>query len=329
MMGMSVKASGLAASPTRLAALEMKRADLRVSRASEAGTFEGYASLFGVVDTGRDLVAPGAFAASLGQRGAGGVKMLWQHQAAEPIGVWTQINEDGRGLKVKGRLDLSVARAREALSLLRQGAVDGLSIGFRTKRAVTDRQSGIRKLLEIDLWEISIVTFPMLPQARVDSVKRTCRIQGPPRERRPALDAVRTKLARLRAHTAAISFEAKLLRFSRSLETRYDPKQLRVSAGSPKDGQWTRAGKDRFTLTDKMARDSQFDFDDVDSDLEQEFFVSDVSEPIAQSLAFCRHIKDVCIAECSDASLPTRDDGFTFFNCLNACLERHGCLGRV
>ncbi|MBI3275893.1 MAG: HK97 family phage prohead protease, partial [Methylocystis sp.] len=219
----------------------MKRVDVQVLRASEAGTFEGYASVFGVVDMGHDLVMPGAFAASLDKRGAGGVKMLWQHQAAEPIGVWTQIVEDGHGLKVKGRLDLSVARAREALSLLRQGAVDGLSIGFRTKRAVTDRQSGIRKLLEIDLWEISVVTFPMLTQARVDAVKRTA--LRPPRPRAPApLVAVRMKLARLRAQTAALNFEFKLLRLSRSLELRYSPNQPRVPAGSREGGRWTSEG---------------------------------------------------------------------------------------
>lgn len=80
--------------------------------------------------------------------------------------------EDGRGLKVKGRLNLAVARAREALALIREGAVDGLSIGFRVKTAQKSRGGGIRRLLEVDLWEISIVTFPMLPQARITQVKQ-------------------------------------------------------------------------------------------------------------------------------------------------------------
>jgi len=146
----------------RIGAPEVKRAEQPLLQANEAGAFSGYASLFGVVDSGGDVVMAGAFARSLIKRGASGVKMLWQHQAAEPIGLWTSIVEDSRGLKVEGRLDLSVARAREALSLMRKGAIDGLSIGFRTQRATTEKSSGVRRLHEIDLWEISVVTFPML-----------------------------------------------------------------------------------------------------------------------------------------------------------------------
>lgn len=134
---------------------ETKRANIAVSRVSETGVFEGYASLFGVMDTSGDIVAPGAFTTTLKRRGPTGVKMLWQHQTDEPIGVWSEIVEDARGLKVTGRLDLSVARAREALSLIRSGALDGLSIGFRTLRAANDRATGARRLLEVDLWEMS------------------------------------------------------------------------------------------------------------------------------------------------------------------------------
>lgn len=136
------------------------------------GTFEGYASLFGLVDLGGDQMAPGAFIRSLHKRGARDVRMLWQHDPALPIGSWTSIAEDGRGLKVKGRLNLAVGRAREALALMREGAVDGLSIGFRVKSAQKSAGGGIRRLLEVDLWEISIVTFPMLPQARITQVKQ-------------------------------------------------------------------------------------------------------------------------------------------------------------
>lgn len=156
--------------------LEIKRAALSASQTDVAGRIDGYASLFGVTDSGGDIVMPGAFARSLARRGAAGVKMLWQHKASEPIGVWTSISEDRRGLKVAGTLDLSVARAREAFSLLRSGAIDGLSIGFRTGRAVADRKSGARKIYELDLWEVSIVTFPMLAQARIDTVKRQASI---------------------------------------------------------------------------------------------------------------------------------------------------------
>ena len=152
---------------------EIKRAAAMLSDVTPAGTFEGYASLFGVADMGRDVVLPGAFRDTLIARGAQGVKMLWQHEAGQPIGSWDALIEDARGLKVKGRLNLDVAKAREVLSLMREGAVDGLSIGFRTERSTTDKRSGIRSLSKIDLWEISVVTFPMLPQARVSAVKRS------------------------------------------------------------------------------------------------------------------------------------------------------------
>ena len=153
---------------TRELQLKDARAGLQVE---PDGTFEGYASLFGLVDLGGDAMAPGAFIRSLQKRGARDVRMLWQHDPSLPIGTWVSIVEDGRGLKVKGRLNLAVARAREALALIRDGAVDGLSIGFRVKSAKKTAGGGIRRLLEVDLWEISIVTFPMLPQARITQVK--------------------------------------------------------------------------------------------------------------------------------------------------------------
>lgn len=137
----------------------------------EAGVFEGYASLFGVVDLGRDMVMPGAFARSLAARGVGGVRMLWQHDPNEPVGAWSVIREDARGLFVRGRLNLAVRRARDIHALMRQGALDGLSIGFKTETALSDPRSGVRRLTRVDLWEISLVTFPLLPQARVATVK--------------------------------------------------------------------------------------------------------------------------------------------------------------
>ncbi|WP_425532005.1 HK97 family phage prohead protease [Ancylobacter koreensis] len=136
------------------------------------GSFEGYAALFGRVDLGRDLILPGAFARSLAERGAGGVRMLFQHDPAEPIGTWLELAEDAVGLRVRGRLALDVARAREVLALMRAGALDGLSIGFRTVEGRTDPRTRVRRLSHIDLWEVSIVTFPMQPDARVASVKR-------------------------------------------------------------------------------------------------------------------------------------------------------------
>ena len=157
--------------PARSPRLDIKRAGAALSDVGVDGAFEGYASLFGIADQAQDVVMAGAFRASLARRGASGIKMLWQHDPAMPIGVWDEIAEDARGLYVAGRLDLGVAKARELHALMRSGAVDGLSIGFRTERARRDAGTGLRRLLEVDLWEISLVTFPMLPQARVSVVK--------------------------------------------------------------------------------------------------------------------------------------------------------------
>jgi HK97 family phage prohead protease len=153
----------------RAAETKFARADL--SSVEADGTFSGYASVFGKTDLGRDMVMPGAFGASLAKRGSTGVKMLFQHDPNEPIGVWLDVHEDSRGLFVHGKLTTEVARAREVLSLMRAGALDGLSIGYRTVRGRTDQASGVRRLIEVDLWEISVVTFPMLPEARVSAVK--------------------------------------------------------------------------------------------------------------------------------------------------------------
>jgi hypothetical protein len=139
--------------------------------ADAQGIVEGYASLFDVVDQSGDRVAAGAFAKSLAKRGAAGVRMLYQHAASEPIGVWTLIKEDAKGLFVRGRLLTDVSRARDVLTLMREGALDGLSIGFRTVKAGREAGQTVRTLTEVDLWEVSIVTFPMLDGARVTGVK--------------------------------------------------------------------------------------------------------------------------------------------------------------
>ena len=139
---------------------------------TDGQVIEGYASLFGACDQGGDVVAEGAYAASLKRLTAERrqVRMLWQHDPAQPIGVWDEVREDGRGLFVKARILEAVAKGREAAALLAAGAIDGLSIGYRTRKAVTsDRgpNKGKRLLQELELWEVSLVTFPMLPSARV------------------------------------------------------------------------------------------------------------------------------------------------------------------
>ena len=132
--------------------------------------FEGYASLFNVPDGAGDVVARGAFAASLRKRPPERVRMLYQHFAHEPIGVWEQIREDSRGLYVRGRLVTDVPRGAEVQTLLREGALNGLSIGFRTLRARRDAAKGTRTLLEIELWEVSVVTFPLLAGSQVTAI---------------------------------------------------------------------------------------------------------------------------------------------------------------
>lgn len=128
----------------------------------------GYASLFGKRDQGGDVVQKGAYAASLKASAAAGrgVKMLWQHDPAQPIGIWDEVREDATGLWVKGRILTEVDKGREAAALLAAGAIDGLSIGYKTVKAERDGK-GNRLLSELELWEVSLVTFPMLPEARV------------------------------------------------------------------------------------------------------------------------------------------------------------------
>ncbi|MHA1523010.1 MAG: HK97 family phage prohead protease [Alphaproteobacteria bacterium] len=150
---------------------EVKFSPVLLDDVQTDGIFEGYASVFGEIDSANDMVAPGAFRASLAKRGAEHVKLLFQHDPKEVVGVWLSIVEDARGLKVRGQLLPQIARAAELLTLMRAGALDGLSIGFRTVKGRTDPKTGVRSLTQVDLWEISLVTFPMLPTARVAGVK--------------------------------------------------------------------------------------------------------------------------------------------------------------
>ncbi|MEL6808460.1 MAG: HK97 family phage prohead protease [Pseudomonadota bacterium] len=160
---------------------------------------EGYASLFGACDQGGDVVSKGAYGASLKSIAAEdrSVKMLWQHDPAQPIGVWDEVSEDARGLWVKGRLLPEVAKGREAAELIAAGAIDGLSIGYRTVKA-TKNDKGQRLLTELELWEVSLVTFPMLPSARVaaKSEDMTSEEDAMLRQMAAALRGVRASLAR-------------------------------------------------------------------------------------------------------------------------------------
>jgi len=163
--------------------LERKFINLDLKRVDVDGVFEGYASLFDRQDLGKDVIVPGAFARSLKERGLRGIKLLFQHDPNQVIGVWHEILEDHSGLFVKGQINTEVARGREILALMRTGALDGLSIGFRAQEGRRNSKTGVRRLIEVDLWEISIVTFPMLPGARVTHVKSRPFVERVPTQR--------------------------------------------------------------------------------------------------------------------------------------------------
>lgn len=144
-------------------ALDLKSLDSK-------GRFAGYASVFNVVDNQHDVILRGAFHNTI-RRGLDHVKFLWQHQQDEPIGVITELSEDAHGLYVQGTLLLNVQRAQEAYSLLKAGAISGLSIGYSPVHYAVDPETGIRRLTEVELWEISLVTFPANKGANITMVK--------------------------------------------------------------------------------------------------------------------------------------------------------------
>lgn len=140
----------------------------KVKAVQDDGTFTGYGSVFNVLDAYKEIVQPGAFAESLKNRHP---SMLWQHRSGEPIGIYTGVKEDNVGLHVEGTLALKTTRGAEAYELLKMGAVSGLSIGFNVREESYDRVTGISTLKKLDLWEVSLVTFPANDAARVTDVK--------------------------------------------------------------------------------------------------------------------------------------------------------------
>ena len=137
------------------------------------GMFSGYASIFGNKDLGNDVVVQGAFQKSIRAKGARKIKMLFQHDTKEPIGVYTKVREDAQGLYVEGKLAMQTQKGREVYELMKMGAIDGLSVGYRVdaKGYSYDDRGKKRYLKQVDLMEISAVTFPMNPKARVNAVK--------------------------------------------------------------------------------------------------------------------------------------------------------------
>ncbi len=149
-------------------------ADFEIKFLAETGVFEGYASVFGVVDQVNDKIASGAFKESLAawRRKKSFPPLLWQHDAAAPVGAWRTMREDSRGLFVKGDLfTADIPRAQEAYKLLKENVVTGLSIGYRAQESHIEKKSGVRVLTRLDLIEVSLVTFPANAEARVTGVK--------------------------------------------------------------------------------------------------------------------------------------------------------------
>lgn len=148
------------------------KAELKAEDEDE-GVFEGYGSIFNNTDLGNDVIKKGAFTKSLRKKGAKGIKMLYQHKSDMPIGVFTKMSEDEKGLYVKGQLAMQTQAGREAYELMKMGALSGLSIGFRTneKGYHYDKRTRKRIIEDVELMEVSLVTFPMNPKAQVDVVK--------------------------------------------------------------------------------------------------------------------------------------------------------------
>lgn len=144
---------------------------LELKDVKDDGSFEGYGSVFGVLDSQADIVEVGAFTESLKSKPVNQVKMLWAHDTTQPIGLWTEIREDNIGLHVKGQILKTLQKGNEVLELMRHKIVDGLSIGFKTIKSVWDEGGEVRRILSADLWEVSVVMFPANSSARVSQVK--------------------------------------------------------------------------------------------------------------------------------------------------------------
>lgn len=151
-------------------------APLEIKHIKAQGSFSGYASIFHVMDLHHDQVMPGAFKFSLERwmKKQRWPFLLWQHNLSEPIGYWTHIQEDQKGLFVEGQLLLEIQRGKEAYSLIKKGVVEGLSIGFRPIVTRKDKTQRVRKLFQVDLVEISLVTLAANPEARLQEVKGQC-----------------------------------------------------------------------------------------------------------------------------------------------------------
>lgn len=162
------------ATPSKRPGIKYIDRPFEVKTVNKNGTFTGYGSVFGELDSYRDIVLPGAFTESLKEDFSDKerkVPMLWQHDWWSPIGVYTKIEEDEHGLYVEGECNMDVQQGRECHSLMKQGALSGLSIGYSTQISEWDEDQVVRSLKKVKLYEVSPVTFPAGDNARVLDVK--------------------------------------------------------------------------------------------------------------------------------------------------------------
>lgn len=153
-------------------ALELKFGGLEVKAEGESEeylTISGYGAVFGNADSGGDIVVHGAFKECIAKGRK--PKMLWQHDPSQPIGIWDEMREDENGLYMSGRISKKAAKGAEVAALVKMGAIEGLSIGYRTQEYEMDQDKGLRKLTKLDLWETSVVTFPMNELANIYAMK--------------------------------------------------------------------------------------------------------------------------------------------------------------
>jgi HK97 family phage prohead protease len=141
--------------------------------AEEDGSFEGYASVFNNKDLGNDVIKQGAFAKSIYDKKPKQIKLLYQHKTDEPIGVIDSLEEDKRGLKIKGRLAMGTQKGKEVYELMKMGALDSMSIGYKLSPEDYKYSDKLKKrtITNLDLMEVSMVTFPMNPKAKITKVK--------------------------------------------------------------------------------------------------------------------------------------------------------------
>tara|TARA_R110002012_G_scaffold216320_1_gene387390 strand:- start:1135 stop:1812 length:678 start_codon:yes stop_codon:yes gene_type:complete len=180
---------------------EFKRIDT-----DEDGSFEGYGSVFNNKDLGNDVIRKGSFSRTIAEKKPNQIKLLYQHKTDEPIGVIDAIEEDSKGLKIKGRLAMGTQKGREVYELMKMGALDSMSIGYRLAPDgyKYDDKNKRRVIKEVDLMEISMVTFPMNPKAKVTKVKRSDFDEMDVREKENYLCEVGGMSNSLAKHSASI-----------------------------------------------------------------------------------------------------------------------------